>query len=150
MGAGYRGVRPPVRGGGWLREDGGNALIEMAVSLPVFFMFAFGLINFALIMFGVCNITYASRYVSRYACLHSSTSYVPATSQTMTNMVLPYIFRYPSNTYSTSVSYSGGGSGNAVGNTVTVQVTVSYNIVLPFYTYKGLVISSSASGTIIQ
>ena len=136
---------------GFVKGEGGNALIEMAVSLPVFFMFAFGLINFALVMFGVCNITYASRYATRYACLHSTTSYVPATNQTISSMVPQYVFRYPSNTYSTTVSYSGaGGTGNVVGNTVTVQINVTYNISLPFYSYNGLNISSIASGTIIQ
>ncbi len=142
-------VRPSCRG--FAEAEGGNALIEMAVSLPVFFMFAFGLINFALVMFGVCNITYASRYATRFACLHSASSYVPATTQTISSLVPPYVFRYPSNTYSTTVSYSGsGGSGNVVGNTVTVQVNVTYNISLPFYSYNGLNISSTASGTIIQ
>lgn len=139
-----------VREAGALQDERGSALIEMALALPVFFMFTFGFISFALVMFGLCNITYASRSVSRYACLHSDHSYVPATMATMNGMILPYIFRYPSNLYTTSVSYGGAGGGNVVGNTATVSITVTYTLSVPFYTYRGLKISSSTVGVIIQ
>ena len=140
------------------RNDDGATLVEIAVTLPIFFLLVFGLINFALVMFGFCNISYASRAAARYACLHSATSSPDTTvaqatttantATTISTLVGRFIYAYPSNTYSSSLTYSG--SGNQVGNTATVTVTITYNLSMPLFTYNGLTLKSTATGVIIQ
>ncbi len=122
--------------------------METALVMPVFLLLVFGLTSFSMVMFGMCNIAYASHCAVRYACLHSATSSVPTTMVTMNNLISPYIYAYPNNTYATSLIYSG--TGNQIGNTVRVSVTLTYNIVSPFFSYSGLNLTSSASGIIIQ
>ncbi len=120
----------------------------MALVMPIFLTLSFGFINFALISFGMCNVTFATHTAMRYATLHSANSYNPATSTAITNLVRPYIFQYPSNTQSTTVSYSSG--GNVVGQTVTVTSTIIYTIRLPGYTYTPLNLKVVESGIIIM
>ncbi len=129
------------------RDESGSSLIELSVVFPVFFLLFFGLINFALVMLGTCSITYASRSAVRYASLHSSTSYAPASTQDCINIVTPLLLRYPSNVFNIYLSYS---NGNFVGSTVTVSVDLTYRIVLPLYTYDGLRLHTSASALILQ
>lgn len=131
-----------------LDSETGSSLIELALVLPVFLLLLFGFINFALIMFGICNQTYASRAALRYACIHSGTSYAPASMADINNIVNPFLFKYPANTAATTVSYANG--NNTVGSTVGIAIRVTYNISLPGYKFNGLTLSSSASGVIVQ
>jgi Flp pilus assembly protein TadG len=130
-----------------LGEESGASLVEVALVLPVVFLMTFGLINFALIAFGLGNLGYANRSALRYASIHSNTSLVPATSTSIANVVKPFIFPYPSNTYSTTVTYS---PGNAVGSQVRVLTIVTYTVILPGFILHGPVLTSQSSGIITQ
>lgn len=131
-----------------LREDSGQSLIELAFVLPSFLLLAFGLINFCMIMFGIGNVSFASRQAARYACLHSQTSLVPVDQPTIDTMIAPYVFKYPSNTYSDQLSYPSG--SNTVGATATVKITITYKVVLPFLSIPVIPLSFAASGIITQ
>ena len=96
-----------------LRDDSGQSLIELAVVLPLFFMMVIGFINFCMVMFGLCSISYACRQAARYASLHSSASQSPVTQSTIDAQVARFVLKYPSNTYSDTLTYTG--SGNVVG-----------------------------------
>jgi Flp pilus assembly protein TadG len=132
-----------------LRDDSGQSMVELGLVLPMFFAMAFGFINICMAMFGLCNLSFACQHAVRYACLHSSTSLSPASQSTIDTQVAPFIFKYPSNTHSDTLSYAG--SGNVVGGTATVAVSITYSLmVLPFAKIPAVTLSSSASGTIIQ
>jgi len=131
---------------GWLRDDSGQSLIELALILPMFFVLMIGFINFCMVIFGFSNIAYACRQADRYACLHSHTSLLPVTNSTIDALVAPYVFNYPSNSYTDTLS----NGSNAVGGTATVAVKITYKIVLPFISIPTITLSSSASGTITQ
>jgi Flp pilus assembly protein TadG len=147
-----RSLGEPCRGaaakGRMLDEECGSSLIELALVLPIVFLMTFGLINFALVAFGINNIQYASRSAMRYACIHSSTSLQPATTQSVSGMIQPFLFQYPHNTTLTTVAY--GTTGNVVGSTVGVTVTITYTIRLPGYTLNGPTLTAQASGVITQ
>lgn len=131
-----------------VRNDSGQSLVELALVLPTFFVLMIGFINFCIIMFGLCNLSFASRQADRYACLHSSTSLLPVTQPKIDALVAPYVFKYPSNTYSDLLSYPTG--TNIVGGTASVKITITYKIVLPFLTTSTIPLSFTASGTIVQ
>ena len=117
----------------------GNTLIELALVLPVFFTVLLGFIYFAMLMFQICNVTYASRVAMRYACLHSVATTQPTSTQDITGIVAPMIFLYPPNTSTTALTYS---SGNVIGSTASVTVTLSFQM--------GIHFSTAASGAITQ
>ena len=128
-------------------EERGSLLVETALLLPVFLVFVFGIITFAAMMFSYGNLCFATRAAARYACIHSSTSYSPATTTAINSVISPFWFSYPSNTYTTNVTY--GGSGNVVGGTATVSVAVTYDLSMPFYSASGMTLTSTSSGVII-
>ena len=145
------GTRPPCPARNCTRgvaDEQGQSLIELAVTLPVFFLLVFGFINFALIMFGVCNATFAARAAVRNACIHSTASFVPATQTTLNALVQPLIFQYPQNTYTVTLLPSSG--GNAVGATATVTLSITYNIAFPGFSYNALQVNTTASGVVVQ
>ena len=136
-----------------LRQESGATMVEIAVTLPIFSLLLFGLINFALVIFGFCNVTYASRFAARYASLHSSTSQVPATTTSVQSIVAPFIFQYPANTSSTTLFYVqqyAASNGNLIGNAAGVTVSITYTLVMPFFTFQGPALSSTSYGLIIQ
>ena len=131
-----------------LLAERGTSIIEMALILPVFTLMAFGFINFCLVMFGLCNTSFATRAALRYATLHSVTSYAPTTQLALNNIVAPYVFRYPSNTYSVSYSYPYG--ANAVGQPVLITFSINYSLKFPYYTYNGIAFNTTTAGVIVQ
>lgn len=135
--------RTHPRGGG----EEGQTLIEMAVALPVFCMMLFGIFGFAIVLFGWCNITYASRAAARYASLHSGTSLVPATTATVSAVVTPYLVAVAAGGSSTTVTYT---PGNTIGATVKVSVSAKYNVVMPFTSYNSFTMTSAAQRTITR
>lgn len=141
-----RGAFPGLRR---LRDDAGTSLIEMAFVLPVFFLMMFGFINFALMMFGMGNLTFADRAAIRYASMHSATSQVPATAASVNSIANAYTYRYPSNVTATTLTY--GGSGNVVGGTVTVTIQATYTLKIPYFRSTLMpVLSTTGTATIIQ
>jgi Flp pilus assembly protein TadG len=130
-----------------LREDDGTELIEAAVVMPVYLLLLFGTIAFGLVMFGWCNITFASRAAVRYASTHSNASLVPATPDTVTAVAAPFLLASVANGTSTMVTY---GPSNVVGGTVTVTVTAQYSVVMPFTSYTLFTVSSTAKRTITR
>lgn len=129
-------------------DDCGQSLIELALVLPVFLLLTIGLMNVCIVLFGIGNLSFASRQASRYACLHSQTSVKPVDQTTIDAMIAPYVFKFPTNTYSNQISYSAG--GNVIGGRVTVSINITYKVTLPYLTLPAIPLSFSASGTIVQ
>jgi Flp pilus assembly protein TadG len=133
----------------------GQALIEMAVALPTFFLLLFGIFAFSFALFGWCDITSDTRGAVRYASIHSNTALVPATPTTVADAVAQVLFAngstttvtYP-NTNPTSTAVGGSSPLNTIGGTVIVSVTATYNVTMPFSNYTSFTVASSAQRTI--
>ena len=65
-------------------EQDGQAVIETAVVLPLFFLCVMGIFELAMMMFSFCSANYAAREAARYASIHSSTSLSPASVASVT------------------------------------------------------------------
>lgn len=119
----------------------------MALALPVFFLLIFGLFNFAIVLYGYGNATFACRVAARFASMHSSTSIAPCSSSSITSLVTPYLFTVAQDQVSVATSWP---SGNTVGNTVTVSVSVVYPIGIPYFSLSQITVGSTAQRTIMR
>jgi len=130
-----------------LNDRSGQALIEMAVVLPVFFLLLFGLFSFSIILFGYGNASFACRLGARYASLHSSTSLAPCSSSSITSLVTPYLWAGAQNQVTVATNWS---PGNTVGSTVSVSVTIVYPTGIPFSALTQVKVGSTAQRTIMR
>ncbi len=152
--AGARSPAPEPAGGGaagrlvrGLKDRCGQALIEMALVLPPFFLLLFGLFNFSFMLFGYCNASFACRLGARYASLHSSTSLAPCSSSFITNLVTPYLWAATQDQVTVATNWS---PGNTVGSTVSVSVTIVYPTGIPFFSLTQVTVGSTAQRTIMN
>lgn len=137
-----------------LRGDScGQSLIEVALLLPIVFLLTFGLVQFCLLVFSLGNANFACRVASRYASVHSLSSYTPATQQNLLNVIAPYIYPYPSNTYGVTVSYVNqdlSRGTNTVGCRVIVTLRVAYPVNIFGQSFTPFRYESTGVGTIVQ
>ena len=134
-------------GMGEMQHEDGQALVEMAVTLPVFLLVLFGIAWFAILLFGWCNITYASRVAVRYASIHSNTSLAPATTASITANVTPYLIASTTGTATTTVVYN---TSNTIGSQVTVTVSATYKPIVPYASLTAFALSSTSQRTITR
>ncbi len=128
-------------------EDQGSQLVETALMMVVLLMLLFGIFSFAIVLFGWCNITYASRAAARYASLHSTLSLNPADDASVSAVVAPFLIAVEPSGATTQVTYS---PANTIGSTVAVTVTATYSMPVPFTSLTALTVSSTAQRTITR
>jgi len=122
-------------------------MLEMAVVLPTFFLLLFGMFNFAIVLFGYSNATYACRAGTRYASLHSATSLAPSSSATVRSIVTSYLWAAPSAGVTVTTTWS---PSNTVGSSVQVFVKIVYPIGVPLLSLRQITVGSSAQRTVIR
>jgi Flp pilus assembly protein TadG len=132
-----------VEGGG----DSGQAMVEMAVVLPILFLLLFGTFEFSIVLFGYGNAAYASRVGARYASLHSSTSLAPSSSSVISSLVQPYLWAAPSGAATVATKWS---PSNTIGSTVSVSVKIVYPIGMPLIALSQITVGSTAQRTILR
>jgi hypothetical protein len=80
----------------WLRRlmqgKSGQAVVETALLLPVFFLLFVGTIQYAITLFTYCNATYACRNAARYASVRSTSSISPASVAQVKSLVTSGLF----------------------------------------------------------
>lgn len=110
-------------------EQDGQALIEMGVVLPLFFVCVMGIFEFSLMMFSYCSANYAAREAARYASVHSNTSLSPASVNSITAVVNANLWLHSTATPNITVCWGSSGCGtstqNLVQNRVEVEITWS-------------------------
>jgi Flp pilus assembly protein TadG len=129
-----------------LADQRGNALVEMAVVLPIFLMIFFGISQYAIVLLTYCNATYSCRMAARYASMHSGSSLAPDTVSQLQGFVTSKLFLKPAITPTVSVNYytqSGSPSTNTVGNTVRVAVTWNQTLNLALMNSNTFTISTA-------
>ncbi len=158
---------------GWreiLREDGAN-LVEMALSISVFFAMLFGIIEFSLVVYSYTFVSEAAREATRYASIRGANSCTPSPTfpncnlnpTTTGNPLLAYVESlsypglYPSNLTVTPTWYSSSGTVpetwttvcaasncNTPGDAVQVKVTYAYPLHLPFWKSGSITLASTS------
>lgn len=129
------------------RRQRGAAMAEMALVLPVYFMFCWSFFLFSFILFGYCNATYASKIAARYAAFHGSTSYSPCTSAQLKAIASQYLWGAPANGATVTTSWP---NGSSIGSWVTVEITITYTTGIPFSSLKSVTIGTAATEMILQ
>jgi Flp pilus assembly protein TadG len=129
-----------------VREEPGQAALEMAFAMPLFLAVVFGMIQCSLVLQSYCNATYACRNAGRYAMLHSLTALAPSTASDIQTMVKSSLFQYSSTTPTISVSYLNptnlAATTNSVGNLVCVKASWSQKMYIPFMTTSSFTIGT--------
>jgi Flp pilus assembly protein TadG len=130
-----------------LTADQGSELIEVAIALPLYFMFIFGLTSFAIVLFAYCNATFAAKAAVRYAVVHSNATMAPCQATDIDNIVAPFLWGAPAGGVTITPTWT---TTNTVGQIVSVTVTLTYSTGLPYVGLKGLAATASAQGYIIH
>jgi Flp pilus assembly protein TadG len=137
-----------------LREEPGQAALEMALALPLVLTILFGMFQSSLLLETYCNATYACRNAARYASLHSSTSLAPSTSAQIQTMVQSQLFLNSSIRPTITVTYVNPStfatSTNTIGNLVEVQVTWNQNFIVPFVKTSSVSVGTQTFKTIAR
>jgi Flp pilus assembly protein TadG len=131
-------------------EQNGQAIIETAVVLPLFFLCVIGIFELAFMMFSYCSANYAARAAARYASIHSNTSLSPASVATITAVVKDNLWIHTTSAPAVIVCWGGGCSNptnNVVGNLVGVGV-LWWNA--PFLKQSSVLFATQAYRIVIQ
>ena len=127
------------------REDGGS-ILEVALGAPVLMLLVLGAMQFSILLFGYCSMSFATRNAVRFASLHSNTSLAPATTASVQATVIQWLWA-STGQFTVAVNWP---SGNAIGYPVKVTVTQTYNVILPFTAQKQIMMKTVASRSIAR
>jgi Flp pilus assembly protein TadG len=125
-------------------------MAEMALVLPVFFLFCWGFIMFAFILFGYCSATYAAKIAVRYAASHGSTSANPSTNAQITAIAQQYLWGAPANGVTITPSYTLGTQVGSVGGYASVNIKIVYPTGIPFSSLTSVTIGTTAIELVLQ
>ena len=136
-------------------EEDGSVLVEMALTLTVFFTLMFCFMEICLMFYSCDLISELAREGSRYAMMRSSTCQYPngnscaSTAAQVNSYVSSYALpNMGGGTITPATAYSG--NSNVVGNKVTVTVNYVLPMSMPFVPTKSLTFSSASTMPIIQ
>ncbi len=129
-------------------NERGAAMAEMALVLPVFFLFCWGFIMIAFVLFGYCNATYAAKVAVRYAAVHGSSSPSPCTSADLTAIAKQYLWGAPANGLTISPAWVG--NNNNIGSTVSVNIKIVYPTGIPFSSLRSVTIGTTAAEYVVE
>lgn len=138
--------RPSRRG----RGDGGAALVEFAIILPVFFLLVFGIIEFGYVFFQQLDLRHGAREGARLAAINYKTTAAPSPADQATQIIDELCDRMDSGT-NISVQLSQQGTA-AIGQEFTVTVTKPLKQITGFlgFALDGKTITSSVDSRLEQ
>lgn len=116
-------------------QSRGQALVELAVTMPLFCMLLFGVVEFGMGLVSYCSAGYAIREGSRFASLHSSTSLAPATTANIQSVIQQHLYMPNATSVSIGVYYGGG---NVINSEVGIGLTWTQQVNIPFFKQQGL------------
>lgn len=106
-----------------LREDRrGQAMVELAIVLPILLLLVMGIIDFGRIYHGYLAVTTAAREAARQAAIGATDAEIKETALTAAS---------PLDTAALSVQVSPGESGRYPGTAITVEVRYSLPLLTP-------------------
>lgn len=131
--------------------DGGQAIVEFALILPVLLLLILGLINVALAIEQENTLANAAREGARYAIVHGSTATSPigpcssCTNATVTSIVANAAVSVPS----VSVTIDYPDSSNDRGNRVSVDATAPFVPIPAQYLLNGALTVTLRGGSLM-
>ena len=130
------------------RNDGGGAMLEAPLILPVFLLAMFGTMEFGRAVFAYNFCSYAARLGARYASVHGLQSGRQLTNSTLTTLVDGWAVGLTAADITTALTWSPDAKP---GSTVTVQVNYTYRPMFASYIMHGPVnLSSTSKSAIFQ
>jgi len=135
------------------RERDGQAVLEMALVMPLFILVTFGTFECGMALMNYVNACYAIRVGARYASVHSSSSLSPATTAQIQAMVTSNMYMANVSSTTVIVSYgnrSGGAGGNYVGDLVGIGLLWGQNLNIPFYGKSNFYVNTQTYRIIVQ
>jgi len=141
-------------------SEGGSALIETAVSLPVLFVLLFCFMEVCLVFYSYDMISESAREGTRYAmflsstCTNSSGASCTATAAQVNSYVSGLGWpNLAGGTMTASTTYktpAGGAGTNIVSDFVVVQITYVFPITMPFVPKNSITLKSMSQMIIVQ
>jgi Flp pilus assembly protein TadG len=113
----------------FVKDEGGQTLIELGIVLPSYFALLFGFFGFSVAFFGMMNANYACNVAVRYAAVHSSTSRSPVTTAQLQTLVTSNLWLPASMTPTVTITHTHSGTsysnftGVVVGDLAGATVT---------------------------
>jgi Flp pilus assembly protein TadG len=139
----------------FLTKDGGSALVEMAVTLPVLFTLMFCFMQMCLAFYTVDMISESAREGTRWAMYRGATcpTSTNPTCEASASQVNSYVsgIDWPNlagGTVTVTTTYPNG--NEAVGSTVQVKVSYTMPITMPFVPKNSMSFSSTSVMPILQ
>ncbi len=128
----------------------GAAMAEMALVLPVFFLFCWGFMVFAYILFGYCSATYAAKIAVRYAASHGSTSASPSSSAQVAAIAQQFLWGAPASGVTITPTFTNGADVGSVGSYASVSITIVYPTGIPFSSLQSVTIGTMATELVLE
>lgn len=143
-----RAFSKPARWKRLCRDEDGGEILEVALVMPVFLMFTFGVLQMMLFLYCYVAATYGSRAALRYATQHGAASMTPCAASDLQAIVRSYASVLPANNVVVTPTWVS--STHAVGTSVSIQVSLSYSTALAVTGFSSLAVTTTASGYILQ
>lgn len=128
----------------------GATLVEAALTVTVFLMLLFGIIDFGRLIWAYSTVAHAAREACRYAIVHGSTSSVPASSNSIAGVARGQMLALDSSKVQVRVQWIASnpppeaGLANRPGDSVSVQAVYSFSPLLPYVPAGPLNLRSSS------
>jgi Flp pilus assembly protein TadG len=138
--------RAAIKRGNARRRQRGSNLVEMALTISVFLMLLFGIIEFGRGVFAYNQLSYLAHEGARFASLNGSTVTNPATGTTISDYVNSKAIAI--GTVVTTTEWQNG--SNLPGHWVRVRVAYPFTFVAPYMPASSLTLASTAQDSVLQ
>lgn len=128
-------------------RERGSVMIETALSLLVFLMILFGIMDYGRALFAYNFVSFAAGQGARYAMVRGSSSSTPATATTVQDYVRNQAVALDKNAITVATTWA---PDNKPGSTVQVAVTYSFQPVVPFLPSSAMVFKNTTKMTITR
>ncbi len=125
----------------------GSALVEGALTITVFMMVLFGILDLCRMVWWYNGMSNLAREGTRYAAVRGSTSLSPATASTVTAAVAAQAVGYTSSDLTVTTTWS---PDNKPASVVNVQVSYPFTPLVPYIPTGVISLKSTSKLTITQ
>jgi Flp pilus assembly protein TadG len=142
------------------RSERGQVLVEFALSILIFLVLVFGVLDFGRALYAYHAVSYAARAGTRYASVRGATCNVvsgcPATQSSVTSYIESVSPNLSPSNLTVSVSWVTGNNGCPAGTSPTnspgcsVQVAISYKFIWLFSFLPATTMTSTSQMVISQ
>ncbi|MBI4891994.1 MAG: pilus assembly protein [Acidobacteria bacterium] len=128
----------------------GAIMVEAALTIIVFLMILFGIIDFGRMIWAYSTVAHATREAARYAMVHGSTSAAPAGSAQVAGVVRSQLLALDGSKVQVSVEWIASnpppvtGIANRPGDTVAIRSDYPFSTLLPYMPAGALHLKSSS------